>query len=221
MSVIGIIGGTGKLGAALGGRWSKAGHEVLIGSRDAGNAASVARALAERFGSRVEGRTNLNAAREADVVVGTVPFAAQEERLREISAAVQGKLFIDTTVPLMPPRVMRVQLPAEGSAALRAAFLLGPGVRLAAAFHNVAAHKLATGSDITCDILVFSDEKAARDQVVALAGDAGLRGVHGGALANAAAAEALTSVLIFINKTYQVDGAGIRITGALIPPAPA
>jgi NADPH-dependent F420 reductase len=220
MSVIGIIGGTGKLGAALAGRWSKAGHTVLVGSRDAGNAAAVADALASRLGGRVEGRTNLDAAREADIIVGTVPFAAQEERLREIRDAVQGKLFIDTTVPLMPPKVMRVQMPAEGSAAMRAASLLGSGVRLAAAFHNVAAHKLATDSNVACDVLVFSDEKAARDQVVALVADAGLRGIHGGALANAAAAEALTSVLIFINKHYQVDGAGIQITGHLIPPAP-
>jgi predicted dinucleotide-binding enzyme len=115
---------------------------------------------------------------------------------------------------------MRVQLPAEGSAAMRAAALLGPGARLVSAFHNVAAHRLALEVEIACDILVFSDDKAAREQVVALVADAGLRGIHGGALANAAAAEALTSVLIFINKTYQVDGAGLQITGDLIPPAP-
>jgi len=116
-------------------------------------------------------------------------------------------------VPLMPPKVMRVQLPAEGSAAARAAGILGPDVRVAAAFHNVAAHKLATDDEIACDVLVFSDEKAARDEVVGLVADAGLRGIQGGPLVNAAAAEALTSVLIFINKTYQVDGAGLRITG--------
>jgi len=154
-------------------------------------------------------------------VVGTVPFAAQEERLREIADAVAGKLFIDTTVPLMPPKVMRVQLPSEGSAAMRAASVLGPSVRLASAFHSVAAHKLAQDLEVDCDILVFSDDKAAREQVIALAADAGLRGIHGGALVNAAAAEALTSVLIFINRTYQVEGAGIRITGELIPPAAA
>jgi len=221
MSVIGIIGGTGKLGAALGGRWCKAGHTVLIGSRDAGNAAEVAGALSNRFGGKVAGRTNLDAAREAEIVVGTVPFAAQEERLREIADAVAGKLFIDTTVPLMPPKVMRVQLPSEGSAAMRAASVLGPSVRLASAFHSVAAHKLAQDLEVDCDILVFSDDKAAREQVIALAADAGLRGIHGGALVNAAAAEALTSVLIFINRTYQVEGAGIRITGELIPPAAA
>jgi GTPase len=47
-----------------------------------------------------------------------------------------------------------------------------------------------------------------------------LHGLHGGMLAKSAAAEALTSILIFINKTYSVDGAGIRITGKLVEPDP-
>ena len=86
------------------------------------------------------------------------------------------------------------------------------------AFHNVAAHKLATDQHIDCDVLVFSDDKDARAAVVALVKLTGLRGIHGGALANSAAAEAMTSILIFINKTYQVDGAGLLITGQLVEP---
>ena len=86
------------------------------------------------------------------------------------------------------------------------------------AFHNVAAHKLATDQDIACDVLVFGDDKGARAEVVALVAQTGLRGIQGGALANSAAAEAMTSLLIFINKTYQVDGAGVLITGQLAAP---
>ena len=127
----------------------------------------------------------------------------------------EGKIVIDTTVPLMPPKVARVQLPPEGSAAQRAQNLLGEDVRLVSAFHNVAAHKLATDQIVDCDVLVFGDDKPARAVAVELADCAGLRGLHAGVLANAAAAEALTSILIFINKNYKVDGAGIRITGAL------
>ncbi|MDB5702394.1 MAG: npdG [Sphingomonadales bacterium] len=218
MSVIGIVGGTGKLGAALGGRWAKAGHEVLIGSRSVEGAQTVAAALSERFGVTVTGTTNLDAATRADIIVSTVPFSAQEDRLSEIKGVAAGKIVVDTTVPLVPPKVMRVQLPPEGSAAVRAANLLGPDVRVVSAFHSVAAHKLATDQEVACDILVFSDDKDARSIVVALADDAGLRGIHAGALVNSAAAEALTSVLIFLNKTYQVDGAGIQITGNLIKP---
>ena len=219
MAIIGIVGGTGKLGAALAGRWAKAGHHVLIGSRSVDSADASAQELSQRFGLTVGGGTNLDVATRAEIVVCAVPWAAQEERLGEIRDAVAGKIVIDTTVPLVPPKVMRVQLPPEGSAALKAQAILGDGVRLVSAFHNVAAHKLATDVDVACDVLVFSDDKDARGVGVNLARDAGLRGLHGGALANAAAAEALTSVLIFLNKTYQVDGAGIAITGALVEPA--
>lgn len=212
MSVtIAVVGGTGNLGSALAWRLARAGYSVTIGSRTVESAV----AKAEELGHGITGKSNGDAAAGADVIFVTVPFAAQEATMRDIKPHVAGKIVVDTTVPLMPPKVMRVQLPAEGSAAVKAAGLLGDEVRLVAGFHNVAAHKLARDEDVDCDILVFGDEKAARGQVVALADAIGLRGIHGGALANAAAAEAMTSLLIFINKTYRVDGAGLRITGEL------
>jgi hypothetical protein len=212
---IAVIGGTGKLGAALARRWAKAGLRVAIGSRDADKAREAAAALAAETGAAVDSGLNGEVAVRADLIVVSVPFASQVATLEEIRAAAAGKLVVDTTVPLMPPKVMRVQLPPEGCAALRAQQTLGEAVRVVSAFHNVAAHKLATDEDIACDVLVFGDDKADRTQVVALADAAGLRGLHGGALPNSAAAEAMTSVLIFLNKTYRVDGAGLCITGAL------
>jgi NADPH-dependent F420 reductase len=209
--VIAIIGGTGHLGAALARRLAAAGRQVIIGSR---SAESAERAAAE-FGLGLTGLVNEQAAEAAEIVIVTVPFAAQEATLASIRPHVAGKIVVDTTVPLVPPKVMRVQLPPEGSAAQRAQKFLGEGVTMVSAFHNVAAHRLAIGEAPGCDVLVFGDEKAARAKVIALACEAGMRGIHGGPLANSAAAEALTSVLIFINKTYQVDGAGIKITGEL------
>lgn len=208
---IAVIGGTGDLGSAIARRLLAAGCDVTLGSRDAERAQSVAATLG---GTGVaKGATNRDAAAAADLVIVTVPFGSQATVLAEIAPVVQGKLVVDTTVPLQPPKVMRVQLPAEGSAALLAQRVLGPGVLVCTAFHNVAAHKLATSEKIDCDVLVFGDDKAARERVVEVVGWCGLRGLHGGALANSAAAEALTSVLIFINKHYAVDGAGLRITG--------
>ena len=217
-ALIGVIGGTGKLGAALARRWAKSGLEVMIGSRDAPRAREAAAALAVELGRAVGSGSNAEVAQAAGLLVVTVPYAAQAQTLTEIRAAAAGKVLVDTTVPLMPPKVMRVQLPAEGCAAQRAQQLLGAGVTVVSAFHNVAAHKLATDAVVACDVLVFGDDPAARAHGVRLAAAAGLRGLHGGALANSAAAEALTSVLIFINKTYAVDGAGISITGALTEP---
>lgn len=214
IETIAVIGGTGNLGAAIAWRLARAGRRVVIGSRSA----EAAQAKAAELGHGLAGMANADAAAAGGLILVAVPFAAQEATLADIAPHVQGKIVVDTTVPLVPPRVMRVQLPAEGSAAARAQALLGEGVTMVSAFHNVAAHKLAQDIDIGCDVLVFGDDKAARGKVVALADAMGLRGLHGGALVNSAAAEALTSVLIFLNKTYKVDGAGIRITGELVPP---
>jgi NADPH-dependent F420 reductase len=210
-ATIAVIGGTGDLGSAIARRLAKAGRTVIIGSRTQENAD----AAAARLGYGLTGKDLVGAAQAADVVIVTVPFAAQEATLREIAPHVQGKIVVDTTVPLVPPKVMRVQLPAEGSAAARAQGFLGERVKVVSAFHNVAAHKLITDDEVACDVLVFGDEKASRSEVIGLVRDCGLRGIHGGALVNSAAAEALTSILIFVNKTYAADGAGIQITGTL------
>ena len=215
LPTLAVLGGTGHLGGALARRWALAGYPVILGSRDAGRAADAAAGLAAECRTSVRGLANRAAADAAEIVVVTVPWATQQAVLEDIRSAVTGKLVVDTTVPLVPPRVMRVQLPAEGSAAVRAQQILGAAVTVVSAFHNVAAHKLTQSAGVDCDVLVFGDQKEARERVVALAGAAGLRGIHGGALANSAAAEALTSILIFINKTYAVDGAGLRITGEL------
>jgi len=218
---IAVVGGTGHLGAALARRWLKAGLSVEIGSRDAARAAECAAALARELGREVTGTINREAADHGHLVVVTVPYAAQAATLTEIREVVSGKIVVDTTVPLVPPKVMRVQLPPEGSAALRAQGLLGEKVTVVSAFHNVAAHRLATDETVDCDVLVFGDDRQARARVVRLAKAAGLRGLLGGPLANSVAAEALTSVLIFINKTYAVDGAGLRLTGTFTEPADA
>ena len=202
-----IIGGTGTLGSGLARRLVKAGYAVTIGSRTAEKAQEAAQAIG------AQGASNADAAKAGEVIIVTVPWSNQAPILSEIAPHVAGKLVVDTTVPLVPPKVARVQLPPEQSAAMAAQHHLGPSARVVAAFHNVAAHKLAKDEPIDCDVLVFGDEPKDRDVVVALAAAAGLRGVHAGPLVNSVAAEALTSVLIGINRTYKADGAGIRITG--------
>jgi NADPH-dependent F420 reductase len=209
-----IVGGTGALGAGLAHRLARAGYPIIIGSRSAEKAEAAAQGLPVPPGAeRPRGATNALAVQSADIVIVTVPWASQAQILDEIAPHVAGKLVVDTTVPLVPPRVARVQLPPEHSAALTAQKRLGPGVRVVSAFHNVAAHKLAKDEAIDCDVLVCGDEPKDREQVLALVAAAGLRGIHAGPLANSVAAEALTSVLIGINRNYKVDGAGIRITG--------
>jgi hypothetical protein len=212
--VISVVGGTGALGGGLARRWAKAGLRVVIGSRDPAKAAAAASELRAAFPSaRVEGLGNLAAARAGTVVVLTVPFSHQRATLAEIQPALAGKILVDTTVPLVPPKVARVQLPPEGSAAAIAQQIAGDGVSVVAAFHNVSADSLHTDDELDCDVLVTGNKVESRETVVALAKAAGVRAWHAGALENAAAAEALTSVLIFMNKRYGGVHTGIRITG--------
>ncbi|MGA7541378.1 MAG: NAD(P)-binding domain-containing protein [Steroidobacteraceae bacterium] len=211
-----IVGGTGALGRALAVRALRHGIRVCIGSRLAERAEAVAQELRrEVTGASVSAASNLEAARTGELIAVTVPYASQRETLLAIREAAKGKIVIDTTVPLVPPRVARVQLPPEGCAAVRAQNELGPETRVVSALHTVAAARL--GSDASAreigDILVFGDDKPSREVVVALLAAMDLSALHGGSLANSAAAEAFTSVLIFLNKSYGADHAGLRIIG--------
>ena len=214
-ATIAVLGGTGHEGRGLAMRWAAAVHPVIIGSRDAERARAAAEALmGQAAGSSITGTDNRTAAERCDIAVLTVPYAAHRETLDGVKNALRHKILVDVTVPLMPPKVARVQLPPETSAAMAAQVFLGPEVRVVSAFQNVSAHLLETvGSPVDCDVLVCGDDKEARNVVVALAGAAGMRGIHGGVLANSVAAEALTSVLIFINGRYKTKAAGIRFTG--------
>lgn len=217
---IAVIGGTGDLGGGLAMACARAGLTVYIGSRDETRAKAAAAEISAATGSAVEGLDNLACAQKGDIVAVTVPFASQVSTLESIAGAVAGKIVLDTTVPLVPPRVARVQMPPEGSAANRAAAVLGGDARLVTGFHSVSAQKLRAGEKVEGDVLLFSDDTAARDVIAALADRIGLRGVHGGPLANSVAAEAMTSVLIGINKRYGVpEGAGIVVTGIAAEPA--
>jgi NADPH-dependent F420 reductase len=218
LPVLAILGGTGDLGTGLARRWAQAGYEVIIGSRTQDKAeaavADLREVMAERGVAAVSVRAmeNQAAAEAADIVTLTVPFSHQASTLELVKPALQGKILIDVTVPLVPPKVARVQLPPQGSAGQIAQELLGEEVDVVSAFQNVAAAHLQEGRGLDCDVLVCGNKKTARDEVIKLVEAAGMRGFHAGMINNAAAAEALTSVLITINKQYGCH-AGIKISG--------
>lgn len=207
---IAVLGGTGELGSGLAMRWARSGHRVILGSRDPARAADIAAAM----GDRVSAATYAEAAAACDVAVLAVPFALQEEILNAVRRPLDGKVLVDCTVPLVPPKVGTVRLPPAGSAARTGQTILGDGVTVVSAFQNIGA-ALLRGEDHAAgyDVLVCSDDAEARRLGVRLAADAGLRGIEAGPLDNAAAAEALTSVLITINRRYKAAHAGIRIIG--------
>jgi NADPH-dependent F420 reductase len=212
---IAIVGGTGDLGSGLALRWAQAGYAVIIGSRDAARAATAASELNAKIGSdKISGQGNADAAASGEVVVLTVPFANHQPTLEMIKDNVGGKIVVDVTVPLMPPKVRTVHIPEAGSAAKAAQIFLGEEVKVVSAFQNVAAAHLADlAHAIDCDILVCGNDPAARDMVVSLAEAAGMTAWQAGRIDNSVVAEALTSALIFMNNKYKIAGAGIKITG--------
>jgi NADPH-dependent F420 reductase len=212
---IAVLGGTGKEGSGLALRWAHAGYPIAIGSRARERAEQTAASINAQVGvQRAEGLDNFAAAASSEIVVLTVPYAAQLSTLAEVKAALAGKILIDVTVPLVPPQVSRAQLPEGGSAVVLAQTMLGVDVRVVSAFQNVSAEHLKTLDHvIDCDVLVCGDDREARAQVIAMARDAGMRAYHAGPLANSVVAEALTSVLIAINRQYKIKNSGIVITG--------
>jgi len=242
LPTIAVLGGTGSEGWGLALRWAIAGYPVIVGSRAAERAARAAAEIEEAANetlsanaldveldraelarrlarpvadaASVRGMANRDAAAACDIAVLAVPFAAQRATADDVKDALAGKILVDVTVPLVPPRVLRVQLPDGGSAVAALQEAVGKEVRVVSAFQNIAAaHLRDPDHPIDCDILVCGDDKAAREEVIKLAEAAGMKAWHCGPIANSAAAEALTSLLLFINRDYGIDGAGIRITG--------
>lgn len=213
---IAVIGGTGKEGAGLVLRWAQSGYRVLIGSRAAERAELKAAELNETLGEDViTGMSNVDAAGEADLVVLSVPYAAHQPILESIKDAAQGKILVDVSVPIVPPAVTTVHVPEGHAASLEAQALLGEGVRVVSAFQNVSAtHLKDLQHSVNSDVLMCGDDSDAKAEVAQLIeAIPGMRAVDAGPLANSVAVEALTPVLLYINKRYKVVGAGIRITG--------
>jgi NADPH-dependent F420 reductase len=212
---IGIVGGTGKEGVGLGLRWAQAGHEVIIGSRDAERARAKAAELAAAVAGRpVEGRSNRDAATAADVVVLTVPATGLATTLPELREACRGKVVVSTVVPLTFGGGRLFTPPPQGSAAEAAQEILGAEARVVAAFHHIAAHELAAGDHaIECDLLLCGGDAAAKQLVTELGTSMGLRSVDVGPLTNAGPLEGITAVLATINRRYKLKNSGIKISG--------
>jgi 8-hydroxy-5-deazaflavin:NADPH oxidoreductase len=210
---IGLIGGTGKEGRGLSLRWARAGHEILIGSRDAEKARARAAELAA-VGLRISGGDNAWAASACELAVLAVPYTAHRATLTELKPHLVNKVLVDITVPLSPPKIRQVTLPPGKSAALEAQALLGEETKVVAGLHHVSGVHLADPDhDVECDVLVCSDDASALELVMRLVGDLGLRAFDAGPLANAVALESLTPVLLHLNKRYASSGTGVRITG--------
>jgi NADPH-dependent F420 reductase len=225
LPIIAVLGGTGKEGKGLAYRWAKAGYHIIIGSRTPEKAQATAAELTTLLSAtpdtsnllsasfHIEGTNNFTAAKRADILALTVPYAAQRAALEGIREIAQGKILIDVTVPLVPPKVTKVQLPEAGSAAMEARQVLGEGVEVVDAFQNISYDRLLNDKPADCDVLVAGTSKAAREQVLKLVEAAGFTGWDAGPIENTVVVEGLTSILMGLNKQFGSEHTGIKITG--------
>lgn len=213
LPTLAILGGTGKEGPGLAMRWANTGYRVIIGSRQEEKAQSTAKEINQALGiESIRGMHNNAAARRADMCVLTVVASAQQSALKSLRDDLQGKILVDATARVDFRDPKPPQAPSAGRIAQE---ILGPGVRVVAAFQNVPAHALKKnlGQALDTDVLVCSDDVQAAEQVIQLAEAGGMRAYYSGGLDNAIVVEGLTAVLISINKYFGVKTASIGITG--------
>jgi hypothetical protein len=212
---IAVLGGTGNEGFGLGFRWAVAGHEIIIGSRLTEKGANAAARMLEMVpDGNIKGTNNLKAAHSAELIVLSVPYAAQKATLEAVMPALDDKLLISVVAPTGEKAARVWRLPSGLSAAEEAQEQVGNKTRVVAAFQNIGAHHLLDSDHaLDCDVLVCGEKGADKKVAIDLCEDAGLRGINAGALQNASAVEGMTSVLIAINIIHKVKSAGIRITG--------
>jgi NADPH-dependent F420 reductase len=216
---ISVLGGTGALGRALALRLARAGHPVVLGSRDAARAEAAAGELRETLAAagveaRIDGAGNEEAASAGEIVLLATPWDESGESVSALAAPLAGRLVVSCINPLgfdaKGPHGLAV---AEGSAAEQVAALL-PASTVAAAFHHLSAPSLANlDKDLSGeDVLVCGDDAAARARVVELAAAVtGRPGIDVGALRQARVLEPFTAVLIAVNKRYKTR-AGVLLT---------
>lgn len=214
---IGVLGGTGPQGKGLGLRFAVSGHHIVLGSRDRARAEAAAeetRALRPDVDLDIRGGTNEEAAAAGEVVVLAVPYDGHAETVTALAPLLDGKVVVDCVNPMMFDQAGALPVDVrEGSASEQTAKLV-PGARVVSAFHDVSARRLfGTNTSVNTDILVCGDDADAKTLVIGLATQVpGMRGIDAGPLRLSRELEALTTVLLAINKRYKTH-AGVRITG--------
>lgn len=228
---IAVLGGTGNIGEGMILRLALQNlmnegikNEVIIGSRSkesADEAAQNALSELENYGfdtskMKITGNTNLEAAKEAEVIIPTIRFEHVLPLLDELSEFLDNKTLITPVVPMAKEGNLFVyKPPAEGSAALAIQKKVPASTKVVAAFHNIPAGKLrdVVKCKDTNHVLVCSDDEEAKKFVVKLIQNMGcLKPLDGGPLKQANTIEALTPLLINIAKLNGLKDLGIVFT---------
>ena len=221
--MISVIGGTGPQGLGIAKRLAFAGEPVIVGSRKEEKALQIVEEALEELKdydiAEMKGMSNEDAAKEGDILIITVPLAAQKPTLEGIKEFCNDKIILDATVPLetaiggKPFRFIDLM---EGSAAERTAKILeGTGAKVICAFCNISNSHLANiPEEIDCDCLIAGDDKEAKEIASEVINKIpGIRTIDTGILEKSRIIEKITPLLIGLNIKYKSHYGGLRITG--------
>jgi len=208
---IAIVGGTGNLGQALAVRLAAPGIKVTIGSRDPEKARKVVGSIRKSSGKEgIDGKSNQEAVKEAELVVIAVPYEGHTKMITELRGQIGGKIVIDAVVPLNKGKPFT---PPAGSALLEAQEILGTETPVVGALHNISASDLQNPGAPLGDVLVCGDNGDAKERVMEIIRRLGARALDAGPASNAYIVEGLTGVLIYLNRKYKSKHASVKVTG--------
>lgn len=211
---IAIIGGTGRMGKSLAVLFARAGHQVLVCSRDPQKAVSAVEEIKKKFGQLdITPHNEEDSSRLAEVVVISVPFAAHTETIQRLKTLISNKLIIDVTVPLNAKDPTKLALPSQGSAGLETISILGPDAMVVDAFQHISYKLITRQTTEEREILVCGSPTHARLKVMQIIHTTGFKPIDAGGLENSPVIEGLTPILIHMNKVYQKDNLSIKIQG--------
>lgn len=177
---IAIIG-TGNIGSGLARTFATTAHDVIVSDRE-GGAAAAARLVED--GLDVRPAAIPAAVSEAEIVILALPYGAIAGLADQ--ADFNRKIVIDVTNPISAD-FSGLVVSGTSSAAEEIAAALS-GARVVKAFNTVFADLYAQGlsfNGVPVQTFVASDDEAARETVIAVAGDAGFDARNAGGLANA------------------------------------
>jgi NADPH-dependent F420 reductase len=192
------------------------GIDVVVGSRSLDRATATVDELQSRWPGRMlrlHPAHNETAA-GADLVVVATPWDGVLSTVAAMEEPLSGKIVVSMANALTRwGRDMVPLLPPTGSVTVAVARAL-PRSRVVGAFHHLPAEPWADlDHPLDADVLICSDDRAATREVSALVDRLpGLRPVDAGSLSSALAIEALTPVLLEINRRYKTHSA-VRVTG--------
>ena len=214
-----IIGGTGGQGLGIAIRFVQAGEDVIIGSRTIEKAQAAVDKVKGLLGevNNIKAAENADAAAEAELLVLTVPLAAQKSTLRSIKEGASGKILLDATGPLesaiggSPIEYVALW---DGAAAERSAKIL-KDANVICAFNNISSAALMNFKEpIDCDCLISGDDANSKAVAAELIEKIpGVNVIDCGPLERAKIIEKITPLLIGLNIRNKTQFGGIRITG--------